>query len=104
MNLLESLWSFGAFTNAQFAQLSNQIAALDGKVDTLMAAVQVDQDELDALAASLQTIATNLADEITALQQQLATAGTPLPAGSLDGVNAQVAALQALEPPAPTPA
>lgn len=62
-----------------------------------MAAVQVDQTALDTLATNLEAVKTALSAEIASLQTQV-------PQANLDGLNQALADLQALEPPAPTPA
>ena len=70
---------------------------------SIMSQVQVDQAALDSLAASLEAVKTALATEIANLEAAVAAAGQPLPAGSLDGINAALADLTALEAPAPAP-
>jgi len=85
--------------------LQQQQSIIDG-VNKIMAAVQVDQTALDSLASSLQAVATVFASEIQDLETKLAAAlaaNQPLPAGSLDGLNSALTALQALETPTPTP-
>jgi hypothetical protein len=65
-----------------------------------MALVSVDQDVLDALATGLEGVKTVLATEIADLAAQIGN-NQPLPPASLDGLNAALADLTALEPPAP---
>lgn len=87
------------------ALLENQEQLLEG-LNKLMALVSVEQTDLDTLATDLSTAVTTVGAELTDLETKLAAAiaaGTPLPAGSLDGVKAGLASLQALEVPAPTP-
>lgn len=62
----------------------------------------MDQDALDALAASLTDVETALSSEIAALEAAIAN-NTPLPPASLDGLNTVLTALQGLETPAPAP-
>ena len=68
-----------------------------------MAAVSVEQTDLDNLAAALEAVKTALSAEITKLEAAVAAAGQPLPAGSLDGIKAALADLTALEPVTPAP-
>jgi len=68
-----------------------------------MAAVQVEQTDLDTLATNLDAAVASVGTELTNLEAALAAAGTPLPAGSLDGLNSALTALTALEVPAPVP-
>ena len=86
-----ALWLMAAWIAREFTHLDNRL-------DQIMALVSVDQTDLDNLAASLETIKTNLAAELAALQ-----ANAAIPAGSLDGLNAAVADLHTLEPPAAAP-
>lgn len=67
-----------------------------------MSLVSVDQVVLDALATGLEGVKTALAAEIADLAAQIAN-NQPLPPASLDGLNAALADLTALEPPAPAP-
>jgi hypothetical protein len=76
---------------------------LQESVNAVMAAVQVEQNDLDALSTDLNAAVASVSTELTNLEAALAAAGTPLPAGSLDGLKAGVASLQALEVPSPTP-
>jgi hypothetical protein len=69
---------------------------------TLMALVSVEQTDIDTLSTDLDAAVTSISSEITALEAAVA-AGKPLPVGSLDGVKAGLAKLQALEVPAPAP-
>jgi peptidoglycan hydrolase CwlO-like protein len=83
------------------------IAVNQQSLEKIMAAVQVDQAALDTLAANLEAVKVSLASELAALKAAVAAAqanNTPLPAASLDGLNAALADLTALEAPAPTPA
>jgi len=64
-----------------------------------MALVQVDQTDLDTLAASLEAVKAAIATEIANLQ----AANPPLPAGSLDGLNTALSDLQGLQAPPATP-
>ena len=82
------------------------IAVNQQSLEKIMAAVQVDQTALDTLATSLEAVKTSLASEIAALTAAVAAAqanNTPLPAASLDGLNAALADLTALEAPTPAP-
>jgi Tfp pilus assembly protein PilV len=90
MNTLEALWHFAKYCYQQFTTLNERL-------DTIMATVQVDQAQIDALTQTLSDIAANLTAEIATLKTQL-------PAADFSGVDAQVAALQNLETPATTPA
>ena len=65
-----------------------------------MGLVQLEQTDIDSLATDLDAAVTSLGQEIADLEAQVA-AGQPLPAGSLDGLKAGLAKLQALEVPAP---
>ena len=74
---------------------------------SIMAAVQVEQTDIDTLTAGLEAVKTALAAELADLEAKLAAAiaaQQPLPAGSLDGLKAALGDLTALEAPAPTPA
>jgi hypothetical protein len=83
-------------------QLLHQQQQILNGVYTIMALVQVEQTDLDTLAANLQTAIAAVGDEVKNLEAQVAAGN--LPAGSLDGLNNALTALQALEPPAPAPA
>ena len=69
------------------------------KLKNIMALVSVEQDELDSLGVALAEVATSLSDKIDAL----IAADVPLPAGSLDGLKADLASLQSLVAPAAVP-
>jgi hypothetical protein len=72
----------------------------------IMSLVSVDDAELAQLATDLSTAVAAVGSALTDLEAKLAAAiaaGTPLPAGSLDGVKAALTSLQGLEVPAPTP-
>jgi hypothetical protein len=84
------LWLFAEYVSEQFQHLNQQI----GKIVT---DVVVQQEALDALAASLEAVKASLAAEISSLQTQL-------PAGSLQGLQTALDDLQTLEPPASSPA
>ena len=99
----------GAFNAVyRLLKVNTQVLATNQQtLEKIMAAVQVDQTALDTLATSLEAVKTSLASEIAALTAAVAAAqanNTPLPAASLDGLNAALADLTALEAPAPTPA
>jgi hypothetical protein len=83
-------WIFPAAWQPQWAQDMEQ--RLTNQLEAIMALVQVDQSQLDTLATALQGIVANLTAEIAALK-------TALPAGDFSAVEAQLAALQALEVP-----
>ena len=88
--------------NAIYRQLAINTTILEK-----IMAVQVDQAALDTLATNLETVKASIASEIATLTAAVAAAqanNTPLPAASLDGLNAALADLTALEAPAPTPA
>jgi hypothetical protein len=69
---------------------------LQNGINSIMAAVEVDQTALDTLATNLEAVKTSLAAEIASLQTQL-------PEADLTGLNAALTDLQGLEPPAPAP-
>ena len=83
-------------------QLLTQSQQIMEGITKLMALVQVEQTDIDTLATNLDAAVTAVATEIKDLEAKVA-AGQPLPAGSLDGHNAALASLQALEVPAPAP-
>lgn len=66
---------------------------INRKVDTLMALVQVEQDQLDALDSALDEVATSLEAKIESLK-------TTLPDADLSALEADVAALRNLAAPA----
>lgn len=66
---------------------------INRKVDTLMALVQVEQDQLDALDSALDEVATSLEAKIESLK-------TSLPDADLSALEADVAALRNLAAPA----
>jgi hypothetical protein len=68
------------------------LAQIDRKVNAIMAAVQVNQEDLDALDQALDAATQSLADKIAALN---------LPEGDVGPLLEDVAALQALAAPAP---
>lgn len=74
---------------------------INKKLEIIMALVQVEQSDLDALDASLDEVSASLAAKIQALVD---AAGEPLPPAQLDALNADVAALRALSAPTPPPA
>jgi hypothetical protein len=84
------LWLLAVYINQEFTLLNERI-------DKLMTDVVVQQEALDALAASLEAVKDTLATEIANLQTQL-------PAGSLQGIQTALDDLQSLEPPASAPA
>jgi hypothetical protein len=59
----------------------------------IMAAVQVQQEDLDKFAADVESAVATVKAEIEALQ---------LPPAQMDSLNKALSDLQALEPPAPT--
>jgi hypothetical protein len=64
-------------------------------IHQIMALVQIEQTDLDTLAANLEAVKTSLEAEIASLQ-------VSLPAADLSGLNAALTDLQSLEPPAST--
>ena len=84
-------------------QLMARMIEIQKGINAIMAAVSVDQTDLDNLAAGLEAVKTALSTEIQNLETQIAN-NQPLPAGSLAGLNQALADLTALEPPAPAPA
>jgi hypothetical protein len=80
--------------------IENQEQLLEG-MKAIMALVSVEQTDLDTLASDLSAAVAAVGAEVTNLEAELAAAGTPLPAGSLDGIKSGLASLQALEVPAP---
>lgn len=84
--------------------LSEQIDVVDRrtfninkKVDKLMALVQVEQDDLDALDSALDEVATTLETRIEELK-------VTLPDADLSALSADVEALRNIGAPAATPA
>lgn len=69
-----------------------------------MTAVQVEQEDLDALGAKFEAAATVIANEINALLQAAAAQGVTLPQGNLDSLNKALGDTQALEVPTSSPA
>ena len=88
------------YLSVRFDQLAEAVKQVLGKENDIMAQVQVAQEDLDALAAELGTIADDLAAEIAALEAEVAAGN--LPAGSLDGLTAVKDRLAALETPPTT--
>lgn len=87
--------------------LLEKMEQLQEGMESLMSLVTVDDAELAQLGTDLSTAVASVGTELTDLEAKLAAAiaaGTPVPAGSLDGVKAALTSLQALEVPAPTPA
>lgn len=78
------------------AQELHSIKLLLGKI---LALVEIDQSVLDGYATTLSTIAASLSAEIAALK----VAVPSLPAANVAAIDAQIAALTGLEPPAPAP-
>jgi uncharacterized protein (DUF885 family) len=76
---------------------SDQVMNISQQMEAIMAAVQVEQADLDTLATNLEAVQANLASEIQSLQQQL-------PQANLTGLQTALSDLQALQPPTPTPA
>jgi DNA anti-recombination protein RmuC len=87
------IWLLAVWLNTQFTSINTRL-------DNIMTAVTVQQEDLDQLATDLEAVKTNLANEIAALEQS----AQPPPAGSLDGVKAALSDLQALQTPPPAPA
>lgn len=83
--------------------LINNQERLQKGMDKIMALVSVEQTELDTLATDLSAAVASVGSELADLEAQLAAAGNPLPAGSLDGVKSALTALQGLEVPVPPP-
>jgi hypothetical protein len=75
--------------------MGGQVEMMKG-IQQIMAAVQVDQTDLDNLATNLEAVKTALSSEIASLQQSL-------PEADLSGLNQALTDLQGLEPPTPTP-
>jgi hypothetical protein len=73
------------------------LIAMHTEEQQFMAQVQIDDAKLAALQASLADIASKLAAEIASLK----SSNVPLAAADTSAIDAQVAALQALEVPAP---
>jgi hypothetical protein len=73
-------------------QILRALAQIDRKVNAIMAAVQVNQEDLDALDVALDAATQSLADKIAALN---------LPPAQMAALQDDVAALQALAAPAP---
>jgi len=74
---------------------------LNRKMDIIMAMVQVEQGDLDALDASLDEVSSAIANKIQAL---IDAAQTPLPAAELSALQADVETLRGLSAPVPPPA
>jgi hypothetical protein len=79
--------------SAWYDFVEESLKSLHTKVDSLMAQVRVNQEDLDALDTSLDQVATDLAAHIDALE---------LPEADLSALQADVEALRALSAPAPT--
>jgi hypothetical protein len=86
--LAKALW---LFAESQY----NQTVTIATQLGEIMAAVQVEQDDLDTLATDFEAVKTTLSDEITALENN-----TNIPAGSLDGLRQALADLQNISVPA----
>lgn len=84
--------------------LDQKLDNIDEQLEGIMAAVQVEQTDLDTLSTDLDAAVASVGQELTDLETKLAAAGTPLPAGSLDGLKAGLDKLKALEVPTPAPA
>lgn len=76
-------------------ELAEQVTQIQKGIRKIMAAVQIEQTDLDNLATELEAVKTSLAAEIESLKTQL-------PAADLSGLNQALTDLQGLEPPAPT--
>lgn len=85
-------------TDSAFGSLRSLIIDIDRKVSRVLALVQIDQATLDSYGTALADIATALAAEIDALKNAVPS----LPAANVAAIDAQVAALKALETPAPS--
>lgn len=81
--------------------LDQKLDNIDEQLEGIMAAVQVEQTDLDTLSTDLDAAVASVGQELTDLETKLAAAGTPLPAGSLDGLKAGLDKLKVLEVPAP---
>lgn len=74
-----------------------QMSTVTTKLETIVTAVQVQQEDLDTLASALENVKTTLSSEIATLEGQ-----ANLPAGSLDGLKTALTDLESLETPTPT--
>jgi hypothetical protein len=81
-------------------KLFGDLAAIRHSQERIMSAVQIEQSDLDAFAASVSTAATTISGYLTTL---LANQATPLPEADESALTAAVASLTALEPPVVTP-
>jgi len=79
--------------------LTGSMLTLHRKIGMIMALVQVEQGDLDALDASRDQVAASRAQKIQDLMDAVTE---PLPPAQMDALNADVEALRALA--APTPA
>lgn len=73
-----------------------QINRIEGKLDTLMAQVQIAQEDLDAFATSIQESADLIGTELANL---VASADNPLTDADVTNLQAAVDQLKGLEPP-----
>jgi hypothetical protein len=78
-----------------FTVLMSRLDKLDTEETSLMTAVQIQQEDLDTFASNLESAVQAVSAEIDALK---------LPAADRSKLDAALSDLQALEPPAPTPA
>lgn len=80
-------------------KITQELHSIKQLLGSILSLVQIDQDVLDSYGVALGNIATSLSAEIEALK----VAVPSLPAANVAAIDAQVAALSALEPPAPAP-
>ena len=98
MNLIGYL--FGPIINA-LNTIQASLTSLHGKVNTIMAKVQIDQEALDSFAAEISDSVAKVSDEIAKL---VADQSNPLNDADVSALQAAVDSLSSLEPPAVEPA
>jgi hypothetical protein len=81
-----------------FAPVLNQLATINRKLDQLMAAVQIQQEELDQFASDIQESVDAVAAELQAL---IDSADNPLTAADVTALQGAIDNLKALEAPHP---
>lgn len=88
--------------NAKLDRIIDQLHAIMHGEALIMTAVQVEQEDIDAVAADLLSVGVALAAEIADLEAKV-EAGTPLAVGDLSGLKAAQTSLDGLVVPAATP-
>lgn len=92
-----------AFDNLEALRtINDRLNSIDNQLGDIMAAVQVEQSDLDAIATNLASVGATLTSEIADLEAKVA-AGQPLTPADLTGLKAAQSTLDALAVPASTP-